>query len=86
MVRKVKVYRGGVIKLPSEVRRVAGVEEGDELLVYVEEGRIVLIPPGTSDPVEQLSSTLGEEVDEEEFLERAAREFREVLSRSRKRV
>ncbi|MCD6358266.1 MAG: hypothetical protein J7L75_06780 [Thermoproteales archaeon] len=33
------------------------------------------------DPVEELSSTLGPEIDEDEHLEKAAEEFREKLAR-----
>lgn len=34
----------GQITLPQQVRREMGIDEGDDLLVTVEDGRIVLIP------------------------------------------
>jgi len=81
--RKVKVYKGGIVKLPSEVRMALGLKPGDELLIYVERGRAVLVPPSAEDPVEELSSTLGPGVDEDELLEKATEELREKLTRLR---
>ncbi|RLE74880.1 MAG: AbrB family transcriptional regulator, partial [Thermoprotei archaeon] len=52
MYKIVKMYKNGIIKLPADVRREAGLDEGDELLVLVRDRRIVLIPRGVFDPVE----------------------------------
>ncbi len=79
-MRKVKVYRGGIIKLPAEVRRALGVEEGDELVVYVEAGKAILVPPRRVDPVIEFSSVLGRPVDEDKVLEEASKELSERLS------
>lgn len=64
----IKVYRGGVIKLPARARREAGVSEGDTLLVTVEGGRVVLTPSRLLNPLEQLASELGG-LDEERVFE-----------------
>ena len=79
--KRVKMYKGGIVKLPSEVRLALGLKPGDELLVYVERGRVVLAPPGVEDPVEELSSILGPGVDEDELLERSAEELRGRLAK-----
>ena len=49
-VMKVKLHRGGVLRLPAEIRRVLGLREGDELLVTVEGGAVKLLPVGLVDP------------------------------------
>jgi len=58
-VTKVKLYKGGVLKLPAEVRRELGLKDGDVLLVTVEGGVIKLLPVDLVDPVEAYSSELG---------------------------
>ncbi|MEM0024238.1 MAG: AbrB/MazE/SpoVT family DNA-binding domain-containing protein [Thermofilaceae archaeon] len=68
MVKVVKVYRGGVIKLPAEARRALGLIEGKLLLLTVEGGRIILEPFEEADPVEKYSSNLPPGVDEDEIL------------------
>ena len=74
---RVKLYRGGVLKLPAEVVRELGLREGDELLVTVEGGAIKLVPLGLVDPVEVYSSELGG-VDEDRVLGEGFREARSL--------
>ena len=56
---KLKLYKGGVLKLPAAIRRELGLREGDELLVTIEGGAVKLVPLGLVDPVEVYSSELG---------------------------
>jgi AbrB family looped-hinge helix DNA binding protein len=56
---KLKLYKGGVLKLPAAIRRELGLREGDELLVTVEGGAVKLVPLGLVDPLEVYSSELG---------------------------
>ncbi len=44
-VKKVKLGRKGQVVIPKEVREALGLREGDMLLVGVEGGRVVLVPP-----------------------------------------
>ncbi|MEM4412171.1 MAG: AbrB/MazE/SpoVT family DNA-binding domain-containing protein [Thermofilum sp.] len=71
MVKIVKVYRGGIIKLPAEARRALCLTEGKLLFLTVEGGRIVLEPFEEVDPVEKYSSNLPPGVDEDELLRSA---------------
>jgi len=41
---KVRVGKKGYIVIPKSIREVAGVKEGEELVVGVEGGRIILEP------------------------------------------
>jgi AbrB family looped-hinge helix DNA binding protein len=82
---KLKLYKGGVLKLPAEVRRELGLREGDELLVTVEGGAIKLVPVGAVDPVEVYSGELGG-VDEDRVLEEGFREARRLGSRFARRA
>jgi AbrB family looped-hinge helix DNA binding protein len=75
---KVRLRKGGVLKLPAEVRRALGLKEGDELLVTVEGGAVKLLP--VVDPVEACSSELGS-VDEDEVLEEGFRDARRLGAR-----
>jgi AbrB family looped-hinge helix DNA binding protein len=77
---KVKLYKGGLLKLPAEVRRALGLKEGDELLVTVEGGAVKLLPVGLVDPVEAYSSELGG-VDEDRVLEEGFRDARRLGAR-----
>jgi AbrB family looped-hinge helix DNA binding protein len=70
---RLKLYKGGVLKLPAEVRRELGLREGDELLVTVEGGAVKLVPVGLVDPVEVYSSELGG-VDEDRVIVEGFRE------------
>jgi AbrB family looped-hinge helix DNA binding protein len=79
-VIRVKLYKGGVLKLPAEVRRVLGLREGDELLVTVEGGALKLLPVDLVDPVEACSSELGS-VDEDRVLEEGFRDARRLGAR-----
>ena len=79
---KLKLYKGGVLKLPAAIRRELGLREGDELLVTIEGGAIKLVPLGSVDPVEVYSSELGG-VDEDRVLEEGFREARRLGSRIR---
>ncbi|AJB41983.1 hypothetical protein TCARB_0933 [Thermofilum adornatum 1505] len=79
---KLKLYKGGVLKLPAAIRRELGLREGDELLVTIEGGAIKLVPLGMVDPVEVYSSELGG-VDEDRVLEEGFREARSLGSRVR---
>jgi len=73
----VKVYKGGVVKLPAAVRREAGIEEGDVLLVSVKDGRVILTPKKAVDPLNRFSSELGG-IDEDEVFEQGLRAARAV--------
>jgi len=79
---KLKLYKGGLLKLPAVIRRELGLREGDELLVTIEGGAIKLVPLGSVDPVEVYSSELGG-VDEDRVLEEGFREARRLGSRIR---
>jgi len=79
---KLKLYKGGVLKLPAAIRRELGLREGDELLVTIEGGAIKLVPLGLVDPVEVYSSELGG-VDEDRVLGEGFREARRLGSRIR---
>jgi len=74
-VLRVKLYKGGVLKLPARVRRELNLKEGDELVVIVEGGALKLLPVGSVDPVDVYSSELGG-VDEERVLEEGLRDAR----------
>ncbi len=82
-VMKVKLRKGGVLRLLAEVRRVLGLGEGDELLVTVEGGAVKLLP--VVDPVEAYSSEPGS-VDEDRVLEEGFREARRLGSRFARRA
>lgn len=82
MVKVVKVYKGGVIKLPAEARRALKIGEGGLLLLTVEGGRIILEPIEEVDPVERYSSNLPPGVDEDAIL-RSSGELVEALSAKR---
>jgi AbrB family looped-hinge helix DNA binding protein len=84
-VFRVKLYRGGVVRLPAEVRRELGLREGDEFLVTVEGGAIKLVPVGLVDPVDVYSGELGG-VDEDRVLEEGFREARRLGSRFARRA
>jgi len=73
----IRVYKGGVVKLPASVRREAGIEEGDVLLVSVKDGRVILTPKKAVDPLNQLSSELGG-IDENEVFEQGLKAARTV--------
>lgn len=79
MYRKVKLYRGGILKLPAEIRKSLGLKEGDELFLKVEGYTISLVPREALDPIEEYSSTLGE-VDEDSLFEEGVRAFRRLLN------
>ncbi|MGY0287997.1 MAG: AbrB/MazE/SpoVT family DNA-binding domain-containing protein [Candidatus Methanodesulfokora washburnensis] len=70
-----KVHKGGVIKLPAWIKHEIGLKEGDILLVDVQDGRIVLTPQEIVDPIEKLSSELGD-VEEDEVFERGIKKAR----------
>lgn len=69
MVKIVKIYRGGIIKLPADARKTLRLREGDLLLLTVESGRIILEPFDEADPVEKYSSNLPPGVDEDAILQ-----------------
>jgi AbrB family looped-hinge helix DNA binding protein len=70
-----KVHKGGVIKLPTWIRHEIGLKEGDILLVDVQDWRIVLTPQKVVDPIEKLSSELGD-IEEDEVFERDIKKAR----------
>jgi AbrB family looped-hinge helix DNA binding protein len=70
-----KVHKGGVIKLPAWIKHEMGLKEGDILLVDVQDGRIVLTPQEIVDPIEKLSSELGD-IEEDEVFERGIKKAR----------
>ncbi len=45
MSRLVKISKKGQFVIPKDIREALEVEEGDELLVTLEKGRVVLAPP-----------------------------------------
>ena len=81
MPKRVKLYRGGILKLPADIRRRANLKEGDELIVFFDEGKIVLVPRGLLDPVEEYSSILGD-VEEDKVFENGLKDLRRKLSGS----
>jgi len=81
MPKRVKLYRGGILKLPADIRRRAKLKEGDELIVFFDDGKIVLVPRGIIDPVEEYSSILGD-VDEDGTFEEGIKDLRRKLSSS----
>jgi AbrB family looped-hinge helix DNA binding protein len=44
-VRTVRLSKKGQFVIPKEIREALGVKEGDELLVTLEAGRVLLTPP-----------------------------------------
>ncbi|RSN71427.1 MAG: hypothetical protein DSO07_08575 [Thermoproteota archaeon] len=70
-----KVHKGGVIKLPAWIKHEMGLKEGDILLVDVQDGKIVLTPQEIVDPIEKLSSELGD-IEEDEVFERGIKKAR----------
>ncbi|MEM2617464.1 MAG: AbrB/MazE/SpoVT family DNA-binding domain-containing protein [Thermofilaceae archaeon] len=86
MVKVVKVYRGGVIKLPAEARRALGLIEGKLLLLTVEGGRIILEPFEEADPVEKYSSNLPPGVDEDEILRSTGGSIESLAARKLERL
>ncbi|MEM2186167.1 MAG: AbrB/MazE/SpoVT family DNA-binding domain-containing protein [Thermofilaceae archaeon] len=86
MVKVVKVYRGGVIKLPAEARRALGLIEGKLLLLTVEGGRIILEPFEEVDPVEKYSSSLPPGVDEDEILRSTGEIIESLAARKLERL
>jgi bifunctional DNA-binding transcriptional regulator/antitoxin component of YhaV-PrlF toxin-antitoxin module len=52
-----------------------GLKEGDILLVDVQDGKIVLTPQEIVDPIEKLSSELGD-IEEDEVFERGIKKAR----------
>jgi len=53
-VRVVKWGNSQAVRLPKEVLNQAGLREGDVLAVYVEGGRIALVPAGPEIRLEKL--------------------------------
>ncbi len=80
MIYRIKVYRNGIVKLPAVVRRKLGIKENDELICILDAGRLILIPGGKFDPIEECSSTLGKPVDEERLIEEGEKELSRKLS------
>lgn len=79
---KIKVYKGGIVKLPAKVRRDLGLKEGDLLMVTVEEKMIKLIPLSLVDPVEAYSSILESSM-EDELFEEGLKDARKIGQRKR---
>jgi len=78
--RIIKIYRNGIIKLPADIRHSMDLRENDELIVAVENDRIMLIPRKFIDPVELYCSELGGEVDEDLLLEEGTRSLRRIMN------
>ncbi|MCS7386293.1 MAG: AbrB/MazE/SpoVT family DNA-binding domain-containing protein [archaeon GB-1867-005] len=74
----VKVYKGGILKLPASIRHKAGIKVGDELIITVKEGSILLTPRGLIDPIELYSSKLGE-IDEDKAFRLGVKKLRRKL-------
>lgn len=81
MPKRVKLYRGGILKLPADIRRRANLKEGDELIIFVDRGRVILVPRGIIDPIEEYSSILGD-VEEDKVFENGLKDLRRKLSGS----
>ncbi len=45
IVKSVRLSKKGQLVIPKEIRQALGVEEGDELLMTLEEGRVILTRP-----------------------------------------
>ncbi len=45
LVKSVRVSEKGQIAIPVEIRQNAGIKKGDDLLLFVDEGRILLEKP-----------------------------------------
>ena len=58
MVFRVRVDGKGRITLPKEVRAALGIKEGEDLLLDIMDGRVVL--EKTEDPFKVLSEILGD--------------------------
>ena len=71
----VKVNKGCVIRLPTWIKRETGLKEGDILLISIQDGKIVLTLQKPTDPIEELSSELGD-IDEDEVFERGIKKAR----------
>ncbi len=82
MRKAIKVYKGGLVKLPAGVRRDLQIEEGDELIVGVEGDKLVLVPKKAFDPVEALASELGASVNEDKLLEEGVKALKRVLGKA----
>jgi len=78
MPKRVKLYHGGILKLPADIRRRAKLKEGDELIIFVDRGRVILVPRGLLDPVEEYSSILGD-VEEDKVFENGLKDLRRKL-------
>ena len=81
MYKVIKVYKGGVIKLPANIREELRFGEGDELVTKVDGGRLILVPRKSFDPVEAHASMLGTKVDEDELFEEGIKESRRMLTK-----
>ena len=41
---KIKIYRGGVIKIPRDLREIAGIKENSPVICIAEKGKIIIMP------------------------------------------
>ncbi|MCD6510416.1 MAG: AbrB/MazE/SpoVT family DNA-binding domain-containing protein [Thermoprotei archaeon] len=78
MYEIIKVYKGGILKLPASIRHKAEIKEGDELIVTIKDNRIILVPRKLIDPIELYSSRLGE-IDEDRVFEEGIKKLRRQM-------
>lgn len=45
IIKSVRLSKKGQLVIPKEIREALGIEEGDELLMTLEEGRVILRRP-----------------------------------------
>ncbi|MCS7104385.1 MAG: hypothetical protein NZ954_02310 [Thermofilaceae archaeon] len=85
MVKVVK-SSDSIVTLSVDLRRGLGVKEGVFLLVTVERVKIILKPLDEGDPIEKYSTTLPQDVEENEVLQVSSRELVENLNIKEDRV
>lgn len=77
--KSVRLSKKGQLVIPKDIREVLGIKEGDVLLVSLEDGRVVLTPPGHYATATRgaLRGTWGKDRREvERYLERERRSWR----------
>lgn len=86
-VYRLRVYKGGILKLPAKLRRRLGIGEGEILIAVVDGRSLTLTPRKDLDYlVGRFPSTLGVEVDEDRVLEEERRRLNLMLQSSAMRI
>lgn len=78
MATSVKVSKRNQITIPAEVRKKLNIKPGDQLLVYVQDGRIVMIPEPENivTHLRGLHSDVWEGVDAQKYINREREAWR----------